>query len=686
MQIRFAAERQFSKYGLVVLKKAMRTVTPQQVEFIQEPTGGKGILGFGVPSQWETLSPEAVSFVPAAERVLARAFRQALGMPPEPRKAPHPGKVLYFDIESHSASEIWNLPPEQFFRLGQYAWGANGEVVLTTDLEELRSVIREADMVVGHNIHAFDLTAVFGKDSTEPLEMARDGKIFDTFVYAITAFPAPDRYINRDSKILTVRGPGEIMKWLSLDNLAFQFDVAGKIGDLKAMAKKYGGFCHIPLILTEFLEYARQDVVALQELCHELISHKAIEAYDWREQQFAAICAQISRNGFKVDVAKATARRDQLAQRKQELMDRLVAEYDFPTAGKMPWRSSAGKAAIFQILADNGITPQSHPHWKLTATGNLSLGGDALKELAEGSPVEDMVNSLAELMGQRSLSQLALDSMQNDGFAHPELSFLQRSGRTSVQKPGLTVWSSHGDKSIEKSYFIPDSEDELLVEMDYSNADGRIVAAYSGDKVFLERMEEGFDSHEMSGRLLFGDKIYDSSPKFYRENSKPASHGWAYRAGKGAVSRGTKTTLEQAQNFINGMDERYADVRAWQDRMSRLGEIGHLTNDWGRRMLVETGRSFTQSPALMGQSGTREIMVDALIKMLHEDIQIVKWLKVTVHDAIVFSIPKKHLDWGVPACARLMETEWQPADGTGQLIQFPVAAGTPATDWEKAGH
>lgn len=685
MKIKFAAERNFSKYGLVILKKAMRSVTPELVEFEQVDSGGVGVLGFGVESEWTTLSPEAVSFVPAAERVLARAFRQALGMPPEPRKEPHKGRVLYFDIETHSADERWNLPPEEFFRLGQYAWGANGEVVLTTDLEEMRSVIREADMVVGHNIHAFDLPAIFGKDSTEPLEMARDGKVFDTFVYAITAFPAPDRYINRDSKVMTVKGPGETMKWLSLDNLAFQFDVTGKIGDLKAMAKEHGGFCHIPLE-GEFLEYAVQDVVALQELTHELISYKAIEPYDWREQKFAAICAQISRNGFKVDIAKATARRDELAQRKQVLMDQLVRDYNFPTAGKMPWRSSVGKAAIFQILADNGITPQSHPDWTLTATGNLSLGGDALKELAKGTDVEDLVDSLAELMGQRSLAQLALDSVQSDGKAHPELSFLQRSGRTSVQRPGLTVWSSNGGKSVEKSYFVPDSDDELLVEMDYSNADGRIVAAYSGDKVFLERMEEDFDSHEMSGRLLFGNRAYETNQKFYRQQSKAASHGWAYRAGLGAVMRGTKTNEVQAKRFINGMDERYNGVKRWQDRMSRLGEIGHLTNDWGRRMLVEMGRSFTQSPALMGQSGTREIMVDALIKMLHENIQIVKWLKVTVHDAIVFSIPKVDLDWGVPACVRLMETEWQPSDGSGQLIKFPVAAGTPATDWEKAGH
>lgn len=690
MILKAAYEGEFSSYAMVILKMALRSITVAPVQFVRSEPGA-GVLGFGVDSEYTTLSPVALANLVTSERVLVKDLREYFGLPPEKRLEPRPGNNLYFDIESHSADELWNLPPEEFFRLGQYAWGANGEVILTTDLEEMRSMIRKADLVIGHNIHAFDLTAIFGKDSTEPLEMARDNRVFDTFVYAQQSLMAPDFFMTRAGHRQFVRGPGEMMKWYALDNLAFQLDVGGKIGDLKAMAKEHGGFCHIPIDDPEYLEYAEQDVVVQQEVTHELLSIKKPGDYDWREQQFAGVCAQISRNGFKVDIAKATARRDYLQSRKEELMAQLVRDYNFPTEGKQPWRSNAGKAAILNILKAGGIDPDKIKDWPKLKTGP-SLGGKVLLEHTEGTKAEDLGKSLAELMGQRSLSQLALDSVQSDGFTHPDISFLQRSGRSSVQRPGLTVWSSNNDpgkgnnKSIEKSYFVPDSADELLVEMDYSNADGRIVAAYSGDTVFLERMTDDFDSHEMSGRLLFGDRVYDTDPKFYRNTSKPASHGWAYRAGVAAIMRGTKVSDRQASNFIKGMDVRYAGVKAWQDRMSVLGEVGWLENDWGRKMIVTDGKSFTQSPALMGQSGTREIMVDALIKMLHFSIEVVKWLKVTVHDAIVFSIPIKDLDWGVPKCRELMETSWQPSDGSGQLIEFPVSAGVPSTDWEKAGH
>ena len=85
-------------------------------------------------------------------------------------------RVLFFDIETADADLMWTLSPEEMFRIAGYAWN-HGPVEITTDLEELRALIRSADVVSGHNIHAFDLTVVFGKVSIEPLEMALEGRV-----------------------------------------------------------------------------------------------------------------------------------------------------------------------------------------------------------------------------------------------------------------------------------------------------------------------------------------------------------------------------------------------------------------------------------------------------------------------------------------------------------------------------
>lgn len=54
------------------------------------------------------------------------------------------------------------MEPREFFRLGQYGWGRDGDIVLTTDYDEMVEVVRSARLVIGHNIHSFDLTALFG--------------------------------------------------------------------------------------------------------------------------------------------------------------------------------------------------------------------------------------------------------------------------------------------------------------------------------------------------------------------------------------------------------------------------------------------------------------------------------------------------------------------------------------------
>lgn len=93
-------------------------------------------------------------------------------------------QILFLDIESHGVEKRWSMPPRDFFRLGQYAWG-EGPVVLTEDYDEVIAAIREADGVVVHNGHNFDLSVLFGKDSDEPLRMTMDRRVIDTMVLEI---------------------------------------------------------------------------------------------------------------------------------------------------------------------------------------------------------------------------------------------------------------------------------------------------------------------------------------------------------------------------------------------------------------------------------------------------------------------------------------------------------------------
>lgn len=279
-------------------------------------------------------------------------------------------------------------------------------------------------------------------------------------------------------------------------------------------------------------------------------------------------------------------------------------------------------------------------------------------------------------MGQRSLAQLALDNVQDDGFAHPDISSLQRSRRFSVSNPGLSVWTARGPGAIEKSYFVADDETHDIYEMDFSAADARVVAAYSGDRQYLKDMtDEAFDAHIQTARWCFG-ATFEEDPKKYRQIAKDVTHAIPYGAGGKRVSMTVKITLEEGHAVIKKFGKKYPGVARWMSRVRETGKQGFLVNAWGGMLYLEMGREYTQSPALLGQNGTRELLCDGLIRCRDEGI--LQYLKITVHDAIVFSFPKDqpHLRRVAEKC---FTTKFKD-------VPFPLLSGKPASNWYEAGH
>lgn len=596
---------------------------------------------------------------PNASYYVQFALKQALGMDLHM----FDDDVLIFDTETLSSAHRWNTHPQDFFRLGQYAWG-EGEVVLTEDFDEMAEALRSASLVIGHNIHAYDLSYILGDDAMKV-------KTFDTFIHATCVTPAPDRFLNSRGVIQLSNSPGSAMAFHSLENTCFTFGIPGKHGDLREMAKRHG--CDIGEIPMddEYREYARQDVVAARELARAMLSVAEPTKYEWREQEVAAINAQISRNGFRVDRDVAEARVRELQRRKDALLVDLVMDYGFPTQGKQPWRSNAGKQAILEIL---GKDAENLPK---TKKGAPSLSGDAIKSVTTGTENEAMGEALGELLGQRSLAQLALDNTHEDGFVHPDITSLQRSRRFSVSNPGLSVWTARGPGAVEKSYFVADGDDHVLYEMDFSAADARVVAAYSGDKRYLNDMtDESFDAHAQTAQWCFGSQ-YGTDPKGFRQRAKGVTHSIPYGAGGKRVSEMVDIPVNHGHEVIKKFGRTYPSVARWMQSSREEGKTGTLRNAWGGVLYLEPGREYTQSPALFGQNGTREILVDGLIRC--RDAGLLRYLKITVHDAVVFSFPKDNHEDLKRRAEACFTTKFRG-------VPFPLTSGKPAHDWFKAGH
>lgn len=651
-------------------------------------------------------------------------------------------RTLFWDLETNNGGLHFEIPPREFVRLMSYAWD-DGPVHLTEDYDEMVEIARSADFVVAHNQISADLTWLFGYESLEPLYMAMERKVIDTFYLANLLTPAPYKFKRRNGSFSTGSSkPVEhAMGWLGLDNLCYQFELPGKLGDLKELAKKYNppktkiadlDYGIIPLDDPEFRAYAEQDVVALRELYKYLLKQIKIQDYPgeyiWREMELmSATVGQMHRNGILVNKEYAEKRILEQEREKEETLKYLVDTYDFPTTGKSPWASTAGKEATLKALAAFGFTPENTPDWERTPTGAPKLGGNDLLLFTEGTEAEDFVRALGRLKGMRSISQLVVDTMKPDGRVHPDITSLQRSGRWSFTNPGVTIFGERNERLKQDKALFTAAEGNVLAGFDYSSADARAMAALSGDHVFAKRFETDengndlHDGHNLTGEAIFGeDNYYEDDERGkgvkppLRPVAKAAGHAQNYNIGAyklaTTLNKESKmqnlglhfwapantdygqTPIEQFEDsmltkeFIAKFNNTFAYLKAFKDdAVNEAKDWGYVTNSWGRRMKVDAGREYTMGPALHGQSVTREMMGDAILRLIRKGEYYIRALRAIIHDELLMEFNAQSIEQDEKITRECMEHDFVPHTRVGFPIKFPVGSGYGKT-WLEAGH
>lgn len=654
-------------------------------------------------------------------------------------------KYLFGDCETHNSGLEYGMAPHEFVRFFQ--WAVNDgpiqikEVTTPEDLEFVRDLIRDADYVVFHNGISFDLPVIFGVDSLEPLHMAQQRKVLDTFYLAHLIHPAPETYVDsRGHRYTDAAKPERAMRWLSLENQCYQLGLPGKFGSLKDIAKKYqpegtkvADFQYglIPGSDEEFSFYMEQDIVAVRALFNRLMEMRRTQGYSgeylWREMEGMSATARMSRNGILVNQKYAHERIKEMEQERDRVMAWLVEEYDFPTEGKSPWASAKGKGSILKVMDDFGIRFEDTPDWPKTPKGAPKLGGNELKELCKGvSPeAEAFADAIATLKGQRSIPQLFLDNMKPDGRVHPDITALQRSGRWSVQRPGITVMGEKSEALRADKALVTAGPGKVIAGFDYSAADARAMAALSGDAAYAKQFgvdENGdalYDAHNQTGEAVFGaDAYYGDGPrdKTARPALRPVAkmvglsqnynigayklavtlnaasqkeglgmHFWAPNR-RGIPAIDTHPDQIDTRDMLYNLSQAYPYLNHFKKEAVLEAESkGYVENPWGRRMVIEPGREFTAAPALYGQSATREIAMDALIKLCRRGDYYARALRCIVHDELIFELDEDRVDEDIRVIKECMETTFHPERDISMAIEFRVGVGV-GKDWKEAGH
>ena len=234
------------------------------------------------------------------------------------------------------------------------------------------------------------------------------------------------------------------------------------------------------------------------------------------------------------------------------------------------------------------------------------------------------------------------------GRVHPEVDARQASGRVSVTKPGLTVFGKRDGRHIEREIFIPEPG-HVLLAADMSQVDMRAIAALSQDPDYRRLFEPGVDAHAETSRMVWGTGSR-------RDEAKAIGHGWNYGRGPRGIAAGAGISLEAAEEFDRAMTENFPTLVEWRTEVRERAAGGDLLdNGWGRLMRPDPDRSWTQAPALMGQGGARDLMMEAVLRL---PLDLVPMLRAIVHDELVFSVPADDVDEIRAEVLKAMTFEW----------------------------
>lgn len=466
----------------------------------------------------------------------------------------------------------------------------------------------------------------------------------------------------------TKHGPG--FKSYSLDALGERYLGVPKSTAGKELAAEYGGWDHIPASDPRYAAYCRDDL----ELTARLNDAIPYDPYEQREAWVCTVTARATLSGFRVDVPGLTDRAHDLQLRAETGRALLAERFGFPLtnqAGKdaaAPQRTKAGKAAFEAALSALGFPVGPWPRGK---DGSLSLAKETMAHAAataaERFPAAlPVIEAVQDMNGVRNNAANVLRCVTTEGRVHPQFLPFQSTKRWSVLEPGLSVLKK-GTEDSEREFLLPD-EGDVLVSVDLDQVDIRCVAAHSQDMNLIAILNDpSRDIHQEIADLA----------RIPRAPAKTLDLGWLYGRTVNGLAQTPGITRELAQAVDDSMRSQFGRVLAWQREVRERGEAGLLLdNGFGGRLRVDPQRAFTQAPALMGQSTTRELVAEGMLDLARHAPEILPMIRMIVHDELVLSVPEKHAEEVARTVQSCMSRQWAPP-GASRPVSITAGQGKP---------
>ena len=296
------------------------------------------------------------------------------------------------------------------------------------------------------------------------------------------------------------------------------------------------------------------------------------------EMPLVSVLAEMEMTGIMLDLPFFKKMSEELTLRMAEIEKRV-----FESVGK-PFNLNSTQQLSDVLFTHLRLDPPDKG--KKTASGHFSTSADVLELLRGKHPVVDMILENRELSKIKSTYVDALPAAVDSQTGRVHTSYSQTgavTGRISSSNPNLQnipIRTEEGRRV--RNGFIAE-KGSVLLSVDYSQIELRIVAHMAGDEAMLEAFKAGEDIHATTAAAIYGVEL-DAVTKEMRRHAKAINFGLIYGMSAFGLARSTELTLAEAENFVKTYFAKFPGVKKYLDETRQLAaQQGYVETLLGRR-------------------------------------------------------------------------------------------------------
>lgn len=411
-------------------------------------------------------------------------------------------------------------------------------------------------------------------------------------------------------------------------------------------------------ILYPYLAQVVKSIFDLKEIQSARLKEENMDSlYKNIEVKVARVLANMEYEGIHVSKKALEDMSDELDERIK------ILEASIHTLADSEFNIASPKQLGIVLFEDLGLPPV-----KKTKTG-YSTSVEVLEQLQHSHEIIPLIMEYRVLTKLNSTYAKGLvKDITRKGKIHTRYEqTLTQTGRLSSVNPNLQNIPTRIEegKKIRKA-FIPASDDRVILSIDYSQIELRVLAHMAQDRGMIDAFTHDLDIHTKTASEVNGVSLDEVTPTMRRE-AKAVNFGIVYGISDFGLSNNLGITRKRAKEFIDKYLETFSGVNKYMtDIVEFAKEHGYVETLYNRRRALPEINAKNKIVASLNarlamntpiQGTAADIIKLAMINAFDyiEKTKVDAKLLLQVHDELIFDVNKDVVDEFTIEMVKIME-------------------------------